>query len=55
MILVDLRTPFKQVHNASYDWHEDQQIGEMPTWIKSAKEQIGFTNEHYEIVDKYFQ
>ena len=46
MILSDLNTPFdnsEQIPESTYDWHLDranyseQQIQEMPTWIKTIK------------------
>ncbi|KAJ7351752.1 hypothetical protein OS493_035694 [Desmophyllum pertusum] len=60
MILSDLHTPFdnsEQHLDSTHDWHQDrhqytdQQIGEMPTWIKSKKEQVNTTYQEYEIVD----
>ena len=48
MILSDLHTPFdnsEQTRDSTYDWHLDranyseQQIQEMPTWIKKNKEE----------------
>jgi hypothetical protein len=47
MILVDLHTPFgnsEQIPQLTHDWHQDrplyseQQIHEMPTWIKNKKD-----------------
>ena len=53
MILADLLTPFEnaceQCLESVTDWHQDrtnypeQQIGEMPTWIKSKKEETAET------------
>ena len=60
MILSDLHTPFQNSEQNSdmiHYWHQDrakytnQQIGEMPTWIKTKKEQDNVTCEHYEVVD----
>ena len=48
MIISDINTPFEsaiETSAPSYDWHRsrlgytEQQIGEMPTWIKTKKEQ----------------
>ena len=61
MILSDLTLPFEtseQNPHSSHDWHQDrdhytnQQIGEMPTWIKIMKEQsstIAF--QEYQVSD----
>ena len=60
MILSDLRTLFKsfeQSSNTTHDWHQDrakytdQQIGEMPTWIKAKKDQNNITCKEYKVVD----
>lgn len=65
MILSDLRTPFENSEQSSntctaHDWHQDrayytdQQIGEMPTWIKTKKEQNSpMTCHEYQVVDIY--
>ena len=59
MILSDLNTPFdnsEQTPESTYDWHLDranyseQQIQEMPTWIKTNKEEYTI-NEQYDVVD----
>ncbi len=59
MILSDLRTPFdnsEQTSESTHDWHLDranyseQQIHEMPTWIKTNKEEYTI-DEQYDIVD----
>ncbi len=59
MILSDLYTPFDnsdQTRGSTHDWHQDraqyseQQIKEMPTWIKTAK-QNHVNNEEYEVTD----
>ena len=59
MVLSDLHTPFEnseQTPESTNDWHADranyseQQIQEMPTWIKKSKEEFTF-DEQYEVVD----
>ncbi|CAB3981143.1 ATP-dependent DNA helicase PIF1 [Paramuricea clavata] len=59
MILSDLNTPFdnsEQTPESTYDWHLDranyseQQIQEMPTWIKTNKEEYTI-DEQYDVVD----
>ena len=59
MILSDLHTPFdnsEQTSDSTYDWHLDranyseQQIHEMPTWMKTNKEEYTI-DEQYDIVD----
>ncbi len=59
MILSDLNTPFdnsEQTSESTHDWHLDranyseQQICEMPTWIKTNKEEYT-VDEQYDIVD----
>jgi ATP-dependent DNA helicase PIF1 len=59
MILSDLNTPFdnsEQTSQSTHDWHLDranyseQQIHEMPTWIKTNKEEYTI-DEQYDIVD----
>ncbi len=59
MILSDLNTPFdnsEQTSESTHDWHLDranyseQQIHEMPTWIKTNKEEYTI-DEQYDIVD----
>ncbi len=59
MILSDLNTPFdnsEQTSESTHDWHLDrasyseQQIHEMPTWIKTNKEEYS-VDEQYDIVD----
>ncbi len=59
MILSDLHTPFDnsdQTSESTHDWHLDranyseQQIHEMPTWIKTNKENYTI-DEQYDIVD----
>ena len=59
MILSDLHTPFdnsEQTRDSTYDWHLDranyseQQVQEMPTWIKKNKEEYTI-DEQYEVVD----
>ena len=59
MILSDLHTPFdnsEQTPDSTYDWHLDranyseQQIQEMPTWIKTSKEEYT-VDEQYDAVD----
>ena len=59
MILSNLNTPFEnseQTPESTYDWHLDranyseQQIQEMPTWIKKNKEKYT-VDEQYEVVD----
>jgi hypothetical protein len=61
MIISDLHTPFQnsgQTPESTHDWHQDraqytdQQIGEMPAWIKTMKElNSTVTHEEYEVVD----
>jgi hypothetical protein len=61
MIISDLHTPFEncdETSTSTHDWHQDrarytdQQIGEMPTWIKIKKEQASdITHGNYEVVD----
>lgn len=51
MIISDLHTPFQNYEHtqSTHDWHEDrtrdtaQQIGEMPTWTKTKREQATTT------------
>ncbi|CAB4010673.1 ATP-dependent DNA helicase PIF1, partial [Paramuricea clavata] len=61
MILSDLHTPFEssvhvQTPESMYDWHQDraryseQQIQEMPTWIKMKKDNH-IIDQQYEVVD----
>ena len=57
MVLSDLYTPFDDNENAP-DWHNDRaeyaehQIGQMPTWVKTNKEQSNAEiNEQYDVVD----
>ena len=59
MILSDLNTPFdnsEQTPESTCDWHLDranyseQQIQEMPTWIKTNKEEYT-VDEQYDVVD----
>ena len=59
MILSELHTPFdnsEQTPESTRDWHQhrpqysDQQIHEMPTWIKNKKDNHA-TTEQYEVVD----
>ena len=59
MIFSDLHTPFdnsEQTPESTYDWHIDranyseQQIQEMPTWIKTNKQQY-VIDEQYDLVD----
>ena len=59
MILSDLHTPFDnsdQTSESTHDWHLDrsnyseQQINEMPTWIKTNREDYSI-DEQYDIVD----
>ncbi len=59
MILSDLHTPFDnsdQTSESTHDWHLDrannseQQIHEMPTWIKTEKENYTI-DEQYDTVD----
>ena len=59
MILSDLATPFdnsEQTSESTHDWRLDranyleQQIHEMPTWIKTNKEEYTI-DEQYDIVD----
>jgi hypothetical protein len=59
MILADLNTPFgnsEQIPQLTHDWHQDrplyseQQIHEMPTWIKNKKDDY-VNNEQYEVAD----
>lgn len=60
MILSNLRKPFESENSyqPDYNWHLDrvqyseQQIDEMPTWIKIHKEQFAeIVNEHNDFVD----
>ena len=62
MILSDLGTPFDnlsdETSSSSYDWHRDratyleQQIGEMPTWLKTKREQvIDVSHPNHEVVN----
>jgi hypothetical protein len=60
IIISDLRTPFENSddHSSLHDWQQDrigyteQQIGEMPTWIKTKKEQAAdITIENYQVID----
>ena len=61
MILSDLHTPFdnsEQNQESTDDWHEDrnhytdQQMGEMPTWIRVMKDQnSNVTYQEYEVSD----
>ncbi|CAB4012614.1 Hypothetical predicted protein [Paramuricea clavata] len=59
MILSDLNTPFdnsEQTPESTYDWqldranYSEQQIQEMPTWIKTNKEEYT-VDEQYDVVD----
>ena len=59
MVLSELYTPFdnsEQMLHSTHDWHQDraqyseQQIHEMPTWIKNKKDNH-IMNEQYEVVD----
>ena len=59
MILSDLHTPFinsEQMSDSKHDWHLDkanyreEQIREMPTWIKTNKETF-ILDETYDVVD----
>jgi ATP-dependent DNA helicase PIF1 len=59
MILSDLNTPFdnsEQTPDSTHDWHLDranyseQQIHEMPTWIKTNKEDYTI-DEQYDVLD----
>jgi hypothetical protein len=59
MVLSDLHTPFEnleQTPESTHDWHQDraryseQQIQEMPTWIKTKKEDH-IIHKQYEVVD----
>ncbi|CAB4018424.1 ATP-dependent DNA helicase PIF1 [Paramuricea clavata] len=60
MVISDLHTPFEnseQTESTGY-WHQDrasytdQQIGEMPNWIKTMKEQSSTTvQQPYDVVD----
>ena len=59
MILFDLNTPFEnsdQLPEFTHDWHgdrasySDQQIQEMPAWIRTNKEEFN-VNEQYEDVN----
>jgi DNA replication protein DnaC len=59
MVLSDLHTPFEnleQTPESTHDWHQDraryseQQIQEIPTWIKTKKEDH-IIHEQYEVVD----
>ena len=62
MILSDLHTPFENSNvnsSSSHDWYQDraryseQQIGVMPSWIKTKKEESTATLQtDYEIVDE---
>ena len=58
MIISDRHAPFENTVESSarsHDWHHDrlqytdQQIGEMPTWIKTMKEQS--SNSHIEAIE----
>ena len=56
MILSDLHTPFahsNEISQSTNNWEQDQynqqQIDEMPTWIKRKKDYV--INEQYEVVD----
>ena len=61
MILSDLHTPFDNSEpnqESTHDWHEDrhhytdQQMGEMPTWIRVMKDQnSNVTYQEYEVSD----
>ena len=60
MIISDLNTPFdnsEQTPESTHDWHLDranyseQQIQEMPTWIKTNKEEYTI-DEQYDVVVK---
>ena len=62
MIISDLNAPFDNPtqtnSESSYEWHNDrsnyseQQIGEMPTWIKNKKESTDQAlQENYEHID----
>ena len=61
MIISDRHTPFQNAVESSvqsHGWHRDrlrytdQQIGEMPTWIKTKKEQSSTSpNEHLQPID----
>ena len=60
MILSELNTPFDnsdQTPESIHDWHQDranyaeQQIHEMPTWIKARKDAPITIDEQYEVVD----
>ena len=59
MILSELNTSFdnsEQTLESTHDWHQDranysdQQIHEMPTWIKTKKDNPITINEQYEVV-----
>ena len=59
MILSELNAPFdnlEQTPESTHDWHQgraqhsDQQIHEVPTWIKNKKDNHTI-NEEYEVVD----
>ncbi len=59
MILSDLNTPFsnsEQTGGSAHDWHlgranySEQQVQEMPTWIKRNKEDYTI-DEQYDVVD----
>ena len=59
MILSDLNTPFdnsEQTPESTHDWYLDranyleQQVQEMPTWIKTNKEDYTI-DEQYDVVD----
>ena len=60
MILSELNTPFlnsDQTPESRHDWHldranySDQQIHEMPTWIKTKKDDPVTINVQYQVVD----
>lgn len=61
MIISDFHTPFEcdsQSSMSTHDWQQDrvrytdQEIGEMPMWIKTKKQQYhGITHEDYEVAD----
>jgi ATP-dependent DNA helicase PIF1 len=60
MILSDLNTPLdnsEQTPESTYDWHLDranyseQQIQEMPTWIKTNKDEYTIDEQYYDVVD----
>ena len=59
MILSDFHTPFdnsEQMPNSTHEWHlnranySEQRIEEMPTWIKTNKDQHNI-DEQYDVVD----